>query len=822
MPNKNDKSKRYLKAGAGVALLGISGGKIMKMPVRSAAAQRFSKNIGGDLTWFGTDDGKRLKDLGTSIEGIGKDVGYKTVDVAKIKKGDTYGGGFYGHRGNLGIKHAKDSDLLVGKAKGKIYNKPSIAKDLEDNWTWYNQVKGEGVPKTILGSSAKSVKDIETQIGKDYIVKQRMGIAGKGLIDSKDFAKNPTKYLNDKHIVQKKEQLGQKYRVLVGEGKTVYVTPRSSNDEFIRYPTPHMAKEKDEAARFSEGIIARMSKNKNELHSLDVAKTKDGRYVAWENNSANGGNMFLSGEPTQALKDFAKGKSQVSYVQQRRAGAIQVGSAAVGAGVALGGARHEMKKSASTQQQRDDLRQGVGMTAAGGGAIGVASARQDFYKIDAKGGKQKRIALLHSPEDLGGGHKSAAIALEEKFKKKGYDVRRYDTGNYGGNSISRLVKGNVRDYKMDVQKNPAREFKSTFNSTNSKSSFWQRPIEAVKNFVSDLYQEARYTLSGEGKELTKDLKAYKPDKIISTYHGTLKGLKDSNRAIDLVATDYEISPNLWKTDNAGTYHVPNKKTREALVDAGVKGKKVNVTGEVPVVLKNFGKVTSNKSQIKNVVVMGGALGLRTHEVGPMVAEHYNRTGQNVKVTVLPGSGNTIARKHLAKNKKLPKNLSVWDPATSDYKRHMAKADLIVTRPGGSTTAELRALGKPVVTFTEAGANYANHEGGNVRTFLSSGQGKHIQLGDKIEPGGINNQKAVSKGLTEATKDYKNMRAAGAKGVAKSVKSQEKIVDSIMAQSSGTAKSMSTINKTLKVGGAVGAGLGIVSLMNAAKKKKNKK
>jgi len=820
MPNKKDNSKRYIKGGVGLAALGVGAGKIMKLPVASAAAQRFSKNINGDLTWFGTDDGKRLKEIGTSIKGIGKDVGYKTVDVKNIKKGDKHGGGFYGHRGKLNVGHATDADIAKATTRGKVYNKPSVALELEDNWKWYEQVKGEGVPKTILGSHAKDIKGVEAAVGKDYMVKSRLGFANRGIVDNKEFQANTKKYLNDGYVVQKKEKITQEYRALVGEGENIYVTPRKKG-EFVRHPTPHLAGEKDEVARFSENIIKRMGKNRSELHSIDVGRTADGRLVTWENNSANGGNMFLKGEEGKAIKDFAKGKKQVSYKQKRNAGVVQTGAVAVGAGMVAGGvADKELKKAASTKQERYDNKAGAGTALLGGSAIGVARQRKKFYHIESTGGKQKRIALLHSPEDLGGGHKSAAQALETKFKAKGYDVRRYDTGNYGGNAASRLIKSNVRDYKMDVQKDPAREFKSTFNS-NSKATFLNKPIEAVKNFVSDLYQEARYTLSGEGKALTKDLKEYKPDKIISTYHGTLKGLKDSNRAIDLVATDYEVSPNLWKTDNAGTYHVPNKTTRQSLRDAGVSSKKINVTGEVPVVLKNFGKVTSNKNQIKNVVVMGGALGLRTHEVGPMVADHYNKGGQKVNVTVLPGSGDTVARKHLNSNKKLPKNLTVWDPKKTDYKKHMAEADLIVTRPGGSTTAELRALGKPVVTFTEAPSSYANHEGGNVRTFLRSGQGKHIQLGDKIEPGGVNNQKAVSKGLNEASKDYKKMQAAGAKGIKPSIKSQANIVDSIMAHSSGAAKSTSTINKALKGGGALAVGVGAMSLLGANKKKKKK-
>lgn len=172
----------------------------------------------------------------------------------------------------------------------------SVTKKLEDNWEWYNKVKGKNIPKTILGKNIKNIKQLEKEIGKDYIVKSRLGWGNRGIVTSKDFVKKPKKYLTKDFIIQKKEPLHREYRATVIEGETVNVLPRSikkSGIEFVNTPTPRLAKEKDRIARHAENIVSRMGKDyKNEIHNLGMAVTKGGRVVAWEDNAAQGGTCF--------------------------------------------------------------------------------------------------------------------------------------------------------------------------------------------------------------------------------------------------------------------------------------------------------------------------------------------------------------------------------------------------------------------------------------------------------------------------------------------------------------------------------------------------
>jgi len=168
--------------------------------------------------------------------------------------------------------------------------------------------------------------------------------------------------------------------------------------------------------------------------------------------------------------------------------------------------------------------------------------------------------------------------------------------------------------------------------------------------------ESHSELSGEGRALAKGLRKFKPDKIVSTYFGSTPGLKDSGRAIDLITTDYEISPFLWKTKNSGAYFTSSKDAKKAMENFGVSSSRVVNIGEVPVSRKAWPKIKTGTS-VKNVVVMGGQLGLRTHEVGPEVSRYYKKNGKNVRITILPGKTGTLARDELSRAKKKGKLLS---------------------------------------------------------------------------------------------------------------------------------------------------------------------
>jgi hypothetical protein len=511
-------------------------------------------------------------------------------------------------------------------------------------------------------------------LGGDYLVKSRFGWGNKGIVSKNDFNSNPNKYLTKDYVLQKKENLKREYRVLVAEGKGVYTIPRRNN-EFVTTPTPHLSKEKDRVLNKAEEIVKRMKKHKNDLHSLDLGVTSNGKIVAWEDNSAQGGNMFLRGDHLDAFKMFSRGKAMPSYAQKTKGTALQVSSAGGSAAVIGHEKFSELKDSLHKMDSATDLdnkllskrfdkktRKNLGVAGmfgvSGGSAIMASKRLKDFRIPSGDYNGIKNVAILHSPSKVGGGHKAAAEAMAKKLNKvPGVTAKTFDTGNYGSATFNDALKKvlPVSDYETAVQKDPSRFFRNhlaTFPKQTKASGVFSK----IKNSLANVVSESHSELSGEGRALAKGLRKFKPDKIVSTYFGSTPGLKDSGRAIDLITTDYEISPFLWKTKNSGAYFTSSKDAKKAMENFGVSSSRVVNIGEVPVSRKAWPKIKTGTS-VKNVVVMGGQLGLRTHEVGPEVSRYYKKNGKNVRITILPGKTGTLARDELSRAKKKGKLLS---------------------------------------------------------------------------------------------------------------------------------------------------------------------
>jgi|APSaa5957512576_1039674.scaffolds.fasta_scaffold02642_8 UDP-N-acetylglucosamine:LPS N-acetylglucosamine transferase len=153
-------------------------------------------------------------------------------------------------------------------------------------------------------------------------------------------------------------------------------------------------------------------------------------------------------------------------------------------------------------------------------------------------------------------------------------------------------------------------------------------------------------------------------------------------------------------------------------------------------------------------------------------------------------------------------------------KYMAEADLIITRPGGATTAELRSLGKPTVTFSEVPKDWQNHEGGNIRALASTGQSKHMELPLKIDTDSKALKRAVSSALKSVDKDYGKMVEGGKEAAIDSLANQNSMAKKVLSTKSFTSRAKSLPFKAW-IGASAGTGaLGLVGAY-LAKKGKNK-
>lgn len=185
-------------------------------------------------------------------------------------------------------------------------------------------------------------------------------------------------------------------------------------------------------------------------------------------------------------------------------------------------------------------------------------------------------------------------------------------------------------------------------------------------------------------------------------------------------TDVTAHPE-WINRNTDCYLVPSGEVRQKLAEKGVNPESVCVTG-IPV-REEFRQLShDNMKKGKELLIMGGGLGLLPKDV-----QFYET------LNALPEVHTTIITGH---NRKLYERLRgrwehiqvigyadrVWD--------HMAKADLIVTKPGGITLFEAIFARVPVFTWQPVLLQEKN----NARWMKEQGIGwvaEHVNCAEEI-------------------------------------------------------------------------------------------
>lgn len=165
-----------------------------------------------------------------------------------------------------------------------------------------------------------------------------------------------------------------------------------------------------------------------------------------------------------------------------------------------------------------------------------------------------------------------------------------------------------------------------------------------------------------------------------------------------VITDYSVHP-FWLFGNVDRYCVAAPPLREELLRRGVPAGRVEVTG-IPILPKEAGNLSRAEARARwgftpgrpLVLVMGGGLGL-----GPLEgAVKALADLQNIQVAVVAGKNEKLAARLSALETRGPR-VRVFG-----YLEHvdelMDAADLIVTKPGGLTSAEALARGLPIVVL----------------------------------------------------------------------------------------------------------------------------
>jgi len=219
-------------------------------------------------------------------------------------------------------------------------------------------------------------------------------------------------------------------------------------------------------------------------------------------------------------------------------------------------------------------------------------------------------------------------------------------------------------------------------------------------------RKIRETLNrGNSRKLQKLLNEFAPDAIVCTQAfacGVIASWKRvTGRKTPVlvgVLTDF-VAHRYWADPDVDLYIAPSDETRQNLIGQGVLSERVKTHGiptnqlftqpvDKAAIIERLGL----KPDLPKVLVMGGSLGL-----GPMksVIRKLNKLPQPFDIIVVTGKNNELQEQLARRGPRLRHTTRIFGFVENVYEL-MEIAEMIVTKPGGITTAEALVKTLPMI------------------------------------------------------------------------------------------------------------------------------
>ena len=297
------------------------------------------------------------------------------------------------------------------------------------------------------------------------------------------------------------------------------------------------------------------------------------------------------------------------------------------------------------------------------------------------------MRVLIATVTAGAGHLQAACALEEAWLalRPRDSVERLDVLDFTPRLYRKLY---IEAYVKLVEHAPdlwAHVFKKTDDPD------YTRKLKRVRRTLSQLTTN----------KFVARLRKFKPEVVLSTHYmpaEVVSAEKDEMARPPLLAnivTDFEAHA-FWMQPGVDLYFVAAEETKARLVARGLATDRVIVTG-IPISARfaNIGEVSAIRQRLglrddlPVLLVLGGGFGM-----GPVVQilHELNKLSVLTQIIVVCGRNEELRREAAVIDMRHP--TSVFGFVTNMHEL-MAVSDLVITKPGGLTTSEALALGKPV-------------------------------------------------------------------------------------------------------------------------------
>ena len=322
------------------------------------------------------------------------------------------------------------------------------------------------------------------------------------------------------------------------------------------------------------------------------------------------------------------------------------------------------------------------------------------------------ILILHAT--AGAGHTRAAQAIAAALKATGREHRVVDTLECTSGLFRRMY---VKSYIDIVQKAP---------------ELWGYLYEKSDVVASPTSRRARARLAFDkfnSRRFKRLLDEVNPGVIVCTHFLPLEVLSDlkgrGKYSVPVHAVVTDVSPHaFWVYPHIEHYHVATPSAARELARKGYPAKQISVTG-IPVDPVFANRTPGAMARAKlgllekpTVLLLSGGFG-----VGPMkqMLASFSETRDDLSLVVVAGKNAQLEAECKALAATLPVPIKVFGFVNNMHEL-MDAADLIVTKPGGLTTTEILAKGKPMALVApipgqeQRNAEYLLEEGAAVRLY----------------------------------------------------------------------------------------------------------
>ncbi|WNC15040.1 MGDG synthase family glycosyltransferase [Brevibacillus brevis] len=323
----------------------------------------------------------------------------------------------------------------------------------------------------------------------------------------------------------------------------------------------------------------------------------------------------------------------------------------------------------------------------------------------------KKILIFSA--SIGNGHNQAARAMQESLAENGYTSMIIDTLEYISPTFHKIL---LESY-MNLLRLSPKMWGRIYHNTE-KSRFFDMNVLMNKLLAN---------------KLKKLINSVQPDAFIATHPfascmlSVLKGRNDWKEPIYTIITDYTIHPS-WINHHINYYFIGHEQLYY-LVDLYRQDHQKFIPMGIPIMRKfrlpldaeQIRQKLGLKPEQKSMILSGGGLGLGSME---KVLDGLEQMDIPLKVFIMTGTNEKLYRKVSSRTYR---HEVVPLKFINNFHEYLETADLIVTKSGGLTSAEVMSKRVPMIIYNPL----PGQEERNSHFLLNNGCAVHANLSEQL-------------------------------------------------------------------------------------------